>query len=167
MPMRMGISTSPRAGAGPRRFTGNQVRLIGRADPRRRQGRRVSRRREAALRHRLLVPTDSRPAGPLLQEWPGPGQAHAGDRGHGHEESGLDRHAGLRRRRPVVGREGRNRLRPRRRPDRHAAGDLRLRRPQGLTSIPAAPPGGRPPSSSCGWARWWTWCPRRSGRSRN
>ena len=89
--------------------------------PQRRQGRRVSRRRETTLRNRLLVPANPRASSPLLQEWPGRGQAHAGDRGHGHEESGLVRHPGLRRGRPVLCRRGGQRFRRRRRPERDAA----------------------------------------------
>ena len=54
------------------------------------------------------------------------------------------RHAGLRRRRAVVGRPRRRRLRRRRRPGRRSAGDLRLRRSQGLRRF-ARPRRGGPP----------------------
>ena len=62
-------------------FEGNQVRLIGPRRSERRPGRRLSRRREAALRHRLLVPSGSRSTSPLLQERPCTRQAHVENRG--------------------------------------------------------------------------------------
>ena len=130
----MANSTSLRPGGARREldFTGNQVRLIGRADT---SGGKADVyldgvKQLCGIDFWCPQPRDQQVL--CYKNGLAQGKHSLEIVAAGDEESRLHRHAGLSGRRPVLGRPGGKRLRARRRPHRDAARDLRLRGPQGL-----------------------------------